>query len=786
MNTMRKGFYTLLVILLVATMLQGQISSPQVEAVYGGRINAITGFAMHPDTTRIFITTESANTAFYSDITGSGSATRFGKFRVLKALDMHAGFGPSVQKIGVCKPLRTLVFYHHGNGLKYTDPTYSTVHSIYNGNIEDFIIADSMVFWTSGPQLFWGKFTGTGSFVSAAGAPLMLPSGGMLEMELHPVNGQLYLLYPGNLPKLYKTSDIFSAINSGTTFTDISPAISSTPRWVNLGIAPDGRIFLGGNFNNKWIAYTDDEISWTNYRSAIGGINGKNFAFDGTSGTYHVYYASMYNSNKGVAGHWFNFGQVGGFMTHANDGPVFADPRNPKVVLMTTDQGIGASMNKGEKIFEIDKGVEAIQVMDFDMTGDKNTGWLAAKSGIRRVNNYLSSPLWTHAMFPTNDGSPYFSVEMNPAHHDTVFAGNVRIYRSMDDGQNWMRVFTAEHAPYNFPNVGSEVSSIEVCPYHTDIVMAGYHINGPSYGGLFVSEDNGGTWKQILLGAVTTGNDVDVLDIEFTEEAGKIVAYVGVDAPLHAPNGWSIYRVEYTGSGWSVTQDMGPTGTSTGSAIVATINDIEVSSTGDTLFAAGTDAAGNHPVAYYKPLNSTGLWTPFSTSGFPLSGGKTAKAITIGHDTVYIAIDNELYYYDMITDSIWEKGYIYPNGTQINVLYFDDLLVGTGTGLYGHPSTDITSSVREVGHYEYGDWLRVYPNPINTTAILKINAPEGGIGRIEIFNLLGQRQNPSGKYSFFKGDNRIELDFTGLAQGIYIIQASINGQVTTQKVMLAR
>lgn len=70
-------------------------------------------------------------------------------------------------------------------------------------------------------------------------------------------------------------------------------------------------------------------------------------------------------------------------------------------------------------------------------------------------------------------------------------------------------------------------------------------------------------------------------------------------------------------------------GTSTGSLIVATIRDIHVSSTGDTIFA--TEAVGiNHPVAYYKPVNTTNLWTPFTVSGFPFIAGKRGYAITRG------------------------------------------------------------------------------------------------------------------------------------------------------------
>ncbi|GAB4418789.1 MAG: hypothetical protein OHK0039_30570 [Bacteroidia bacterium] len=41
-----------------------QLSAPRVEAVYGGRINAIRSIARGADSSRVYITTESANTAF--------------------------------------------------------------------------------------------------------------------------------------------------------------------------------------------------------------------------------------------------------------------------------------------------------------------------------------------------------------------------------------------------------------------------------------------------------------------------------------------------------------------------------------------------------------------------------------------------------------------------------------------------------------------------------------------------------------------------------------------------
>jgi hypothetical protein len=128
--------------------------------------------------------------------------------------------------------------------------------------------------------------------------------------------------------------------------------------------------------------------------------------------------------------------------------------------------------------------------------------------------------------------------------------------------------------------------------------------------------------------------------------------------------------------------------TAVGYAITATIIDLEVSVTADTIFACGTDAGSNHPIAYYKILNGANLWTNFTTSGFPSSSGQQGKAITVGHDTCYVAVDNEIYTLDMVAGTAWSSAYAYPNGTEINVLFYDDLLVGTGTGLYSQNIDD--------------------------------------------------------------------------------------------------
>ncbi|GAB4418780.1 MAG: hypothetical protein OHK0039_30550 [Bacteroidia bacterium] len=167
---------------------------------------------------------------------------------------------------------------------------------------------------------------------------------------------------------------------------------------------------------------------------------------------------------------------------------------------MTTDQGIGASIDGGATIFEVNDGVEAVQVNDFSMhLSNKNVAWLASKSGIRKVSSYRSTPVWTPALFPNGDGSPYYAVAMAGTDTQKVYAGNLCVYRTRDGSASWRQFFSAENPPYNFNSMGTpssgaaRIASLAVCPDDTSIVFAGYVIDGADEGGLFYSMDGGQT-----------------------------------------------------------------------------------------------------------------------------------------------------------------------------------------------------------------------------------------------------------------------------------------------------
>lgn len=687
---------------------------PTVEDVYGGRINYISGYSFHSDSTRVFVSTESANSVFYADVLSNSGSPILGAFKVVPSLDDTQDFGSAIKKIMVHETSESFYFMKDKE-LFYSSITASSATSTGVTGADDFMIEGDYAFVAGqgSGEIEFGTLDVSNNFTPGSGSPLTFSSfTNFSYINIHPTSKKMYIFTRGTAPNLYVSNDDYDAFSGSTSFSDISPTLtSSSVNWTAFGIAPDGRFFIGGtNNNNKFIAYSDDSgTTWTEFDSGVGGTSSENFDFSGNSSSYHVLFASMFSNNKGVSGTWAPFGTTSHY-THPNDGAVYVDPVNENIFYSTSDQGLGISLDKGLTVTSADTGIEAVQVKDMEMTVDKKTGWIASKSGIRKVTDYdTSSPSWTNSLWPNGDGSPYFSIAMKPSDDATAYAGNVRIYKTTNSGTNWTRVFTPENAPYNYPNVGTQANALTICPADQNIVFAGFEIEGTDKGGLFVSEDAGSTWTQVLLHASSGSNDVDVHDVIFTVEGGKNVAYAGVEY-TGAGSGYSIYRVEQTTSGWSVSQDMGPSGTSTGSVIVVTIKDMDFNASNSTIYATGTDAGTNHPVSYYKDLSGTGLWTVNTTSGFPTSSAtvnKKGKAIVHdGTNTLYCAVDHEIYYLTSGASS-WTLGYSYPVGTEINCMFYDELLVGTGTGLYAQADPSSTASVTNEDLFA----VTTYPNP---------------------------------------------------------------------------
>jgi len=172
-----------------------------------------------------------------------------------------------------------------------------------------------------------------------------------------------------------------------------------------------------------------------------------------------------------------------------------------------------------------------------------------------------------------------------------------------------------------------------------------------------------------------------------------------------ATSSYGVKVVDYAaGAGVTFTNDMnGASGviTNFGGADLA-VNDADGS-----VWTCGQNSAGEPRVYRLAPGSAT--WELMPTVGLPAAPGCTALTIGMdsgGNDVPYVAVGEQVYFNpvegsgDDETTGSWlaDPAPTYPAGMEINVLFWDELLVGTGAGLYGH--TESTPLPVELASFE--------------------------------------------------------------------------------------
>ena len=751
------------------------LSIPNVEKVYGGRVLSLCTHKINSDSTRLFASTESANSVFYTDLKSiASSAASFKNWKALPSLDASKNIGV-INNMDVHSKSGKL-FYVVNENLYKTDVLASTSTLLESKLIRFVKIFNDHLLYIKDNKLVVSSidFLGNLTKICEITTPPILPSLAKLVLDK---DNKVILFLDGTTPALYKFNDVYTSMSNSTTYTtiSISTLINPNRNWKAFGVSNTGRYILGGNSTpepaTKLIAHSDDQgVTWNYYDSGISGVSGDEIVCSTVGSTNYVYFSKLYNDDNGNTGKWKEIGVPGGIETHPNDGCLLLDPNNSSLVFVTTDQGIGSTIDNGKTLFEINNGLEAVQVNDFSMTTDKNTAWIASKAGIRRVTNYKTTPVWTNAMFPNGDGSPYYSVAMDLSNADVAYVGNTRIYKTTNKGTTWTKLFEPSSI-YGWLEQMYRFEAIEICPWDNNFIVAGAYHKENNNGGLFFSTDGGSTWNQHNIQTTSSGYDVDVYDLVFTKESGKTTLYAGVE---YNSTSRSIYKLTWdnTSKKFTSTQDMDASGTAVGYPISATIIDLATTITGDTILAIGTDVGSNHPIAYYKSISGSNKWTTLPVSGFPVSVGKVGKAITIGVDTLYAAVDHEVYTLPIAASS-WSLGYAYPKGTEINFLYYDELLIGTGTGLYGHIGKSTKTTNIKIEN-QFNDLL-IYPNPALNEITIK---SEFEIKLITIKDLMGKTIQSNVDIS---SENSVNLEH--LKSGVYVLEVETAKDHHTLKII---
>jgi hypothetical protein len=675
--------FTLIFCLLFGSFTFAQLTPPKTEGLFGGSMLDITGYTLNSDTTVIFVSTESPNSVFRAKVKTSPTQLIADSFEVLPSLSSEKGFGSNINSLAA-DSINRYLFFAHSSGLYYTTETGASAVQLENLGIQTLAIKDSILLYIMNGSLHFKKIR-PGNIVNSgiSGIGIGTPSADY-SIAIHPINKLVYVLVRGNTPTLYKSNVPYHSLTSSSSFTLVSiPNSWPGVNWEGLGVAPEGRILLGGSDQTgKKILYSDNESTWNFINTTIPGRAVKKISFSGNASNYNVFFGTAVSKNKGL--NWINLGSV--FQeTHPNDGNVFVAHGNQNCIFFNTDGGLGASYDNGDAIFEINNGIEALQINGLDMNLAKTGAWIASKAGLRKVTNY-QSPVkkWSAAMFPNGDGSPYFSVGLVNNDTNRVYAGNTRVYKTTDGGKTWAMVFTPEGPPYNFPSFNIRMSKIAVCPFDTNLILISYSADAPNKGGFFYSTNAGGSWTQLRIASTSIGQDININDISITKEGNDTIAYIALNYDGTSSMFRGLFRLVKQGAGWTVNPNMDASNAADGKDIISQIEDLELNLGGDSLFAAGVDYSNG--IAQYqtflKPINGSNKWERLKTNGFP-SLNSTKIKVALGKDTLYAAVNEELMVFPL-KDSVWFRAYQYPVGSNINFLYYDELLAGTGVGLYGH------------------------------------------------------------------------------------------------------
>jgi len=723
-------------------------SLPQLQALYGGQISGLN--IIQPEGTtnqvRVFLRTDfSANSIFYADINYSLSnpfSTNNYSWHVVPDFNAQAGFG-TVSEIAAHQASGRL-FVADDNGIfscTTTAGSLATNISSSGGAMFDTLnIYESVLLSIASRMgsnvLYFGTISASGGFTAGAGSPINIPymhafSGTAIQLEVNPVNHYVYIIDSYGTNGILKSSATYDALSSATAFStiDISSVITNWSLGRRIGFGPDGRMFIGSKVSSSsmnTIAYSDnDGTNWTVVNTGVIG-KGENFDTTGSAARYNVVIGRAVSTNKGVAGSWFALGagdppdQV-----RANDSSSKFDPVNPQFMYFASDQGVGCSTNGGPNLKEIDFGLEAVAIQSLDMNDSKTLGWTASASGLRRGVGSAGAVQWeSTGMFPLNDSAPYYSVALDKTDTsgNTVFAGNGYIYKTTDGGTNWTKVYQPSTA------VEGYISSIAAAGSNA---FAGVYIwSGLYNGGLLYSANSGTTWTNYALEGT---NGINVNKILLTTESGTPAAYVAAEFNTNSSLGGHIYRVTQGGPSHMLL-----------SSDHISIRDLARDSFGG-IYASGWDQ-NYQPLVFHKPADSS-EWTKLTTNGLPsISFYSTGRGpvITIGGDSSsnevpVVGAGVTLYYLSQGASSWTTSSELkYPNGTKLNVLYWDALLVGTTIGLYGQDLSFQSSAVSTVPlAADFDGDAKADPAIYNTNGNWKIKLSSANYATIPLSGFLG-------------------------------------------------
>jgi ligand-binding sensor domain-containing protein len=435
-----------------------------------------------------------------------------------------------------------------------------------------------------------------------------------------------------------------------------------------------------------------------------------------------------------------------------------------------TNNGVHISTNNGDTWASMGTQTGVISDIGINSLGHI---FVASWSGVFRTTNHgLEWKVVGMPIIPVN------SISVN--HSGNVFAGAYGIYRSSNNGEDWVQAYSdlttstiaSNHIGHIFAG-GRSLYSASImsstngiswsgCLYlaqattFTAIVIRrlGYIFAGATGGdnGIYRSEGNCNPWTQINTG--------------LTNRSIRALA-IADDSTIFAGTVSGGFRSTNYGALWNGMQFEGTVG--------ASINAF-TSSANSNLFA-GTSAG---------VFRSTDLGLTWTRAGLineivlSLVSNSRGHLFAASYNGAYKSIDQGL---------TWKQLNSGLGNLKVNSLAIDSVghvIAATDAGVFR--STHSTTAVKERSNNSPSFWAleQNYPNPFNPRTTIKFQIPNSSFVTLKVFDLLGREVAMLVNEETKPGTYERVFDGDRLASGVYLYQLRAGGFVQTKKLLVLR
>jgi hypothetical protein len=720
------------------------LTAPDAEAVYGGKIKWIDSVSTGSTTSRVFVTTDSANSMFYADVDHNKlDQEKFSSFQgvtdlIPSKVNTEAGkFGNSINQFAVDEASGFIFFTNQKDYMVYRCSTASGSLLAVSGSNQVVYMLEvyaGRLYYLSKEGgklvLHFGTIDAEGNYKETGNVAIR---DGVADTDsfdgriiVNDANNFLYVMLVESPVAIYHSSDAYDNLNSATTFTTLNVDPLAEKSFTAFGIAPGGRVFAGGGDDSaKHLAYTDDNGgNWSLVDIAITGGAGTNIVATTTDNTdnYKVYFGNAISTQRGESDSWKSLPTNIASDQISDSGFTMLDSKDEAIVFASTRGGAGAATDGGGMLYDISSGIMGVHFSSMMFSLDINSAWSVTDSGVRNGTGLGGTTRRWAAFFPDKGKSTYNSVAVMQSQDvsNTLYVGTDHLYRSTNSGSTWNTIFSISN--YSGFESGSYVSAIGISPLDGKTVVIGINSSSPKAGNGRIFYTNNAlsdtpVWNELDTGTIAT----EVKDILWlNDSSGGTVDYYSIFVACEYVKGtdktsYGVKKLSYNSHTGEITvaADMtGPDGLITDFGA----NKLAIDSLGNVYASGVTVSGSDYTPAIYIYENSGTYWIKVKNDGLTLSSDRSLAAnniqgICIGKnasnvEVPYISIGADIYFYQ---NSQWVRTYSYPGETVIYSLnWWDDnagdpdfgssqnrykLAVGTDHGLYTQQLNNEETSV---------------------------------------------------------------------------------------------